>query len=256
MLSLSSLQNQFAASLVDPRVPPPGFRSVVAGTDQTRRFDVYRNNMASSLIEALEATYPVVKQLVGKAFFQTASKLYIQQDPPSSPVIHEYGGTFPEFLESFEPAAVIHYLGDVARLEWSRLMAYHAADADSRKIHELAKINDEAIDSTTFVLHPSLTILRSHKPSFSIWADCIGIAEIEGVEMDQGEDFMTYRDGWEICTQRVPPGGFAFIQSLSRGQSLGQASQTAHTEDPAFDLAEHLRGLFEMGLVTDIIQNN
>ena len=34
----------------------------------------------------------------------------------------------PGFLESFEPARGLPYLGDVARLEWLRHAAYHAAD--------------------------------------------------------------------------------------------------------------------------------
>ena len=126
---LADLQAAFAGALLDPAKAAPTALSSSEGRRQSRRFDVYRNNVTVSLVEALESAFPAVCRLVGAEFFKAAARVYVRQQPPRSPVMLFYGETFPEFLETFEPAAGVPYLGDVARLEWARLKAYHAADA-------------------------------------------------------------------------------------------------------------------------------
>nr|BFE90967.1 hypothetical protein GCM10020185_15030 [Pseudomonas brassicacearum subsp. brassicacearum] len=65
-------QRTFAAALLDPRKAcPPGLVSA-NGADPQSRFAVYRNNVLSSLINALADNYPVVTQLVGEEFFSEA----------------------------------------------------------------------------------------------------------------------------------------------------------------------------------------
>ena len=74
------------------------------------RFAVYRNNVASSLIKALEARFPVIERLVGDAFFKGVAHAFIRAHPPRSPVLMEYGDAFPAFLTAFpagaEPALI------------------------------------------------------------------------------------------------------------------------------------------------------
>ena len=68
MQKLADLQAAFAAALVDPGLPAPqGLRRQVR-LPQSRRFDVYRNNMMVSLIKALESAFPAVRRLVGSDF--------------------------------------------------------------------------------------------------------------------------------------------------------------------------------------------
>ena len=55
--------------------------------------------------------------------------LFIARHPPQSPALVEFGGAFALFLAAFEPAGSLSYLTDIARMEWARHAAYHAADA-------------------------------------------------------------------------------------------------------------------------------
>jgi len=160
--SLAELQADFAAALADPTLPAP------AGSG--RRFDAHRNNRAVSLIEALEASFPVVRRLVGNDFFRAAAKAYIRRHPPRTPVLLLYGETFGAFLEGFEPARGVAYLGDVARLEWARLNAFHAADAEPLSLARLAEVPQERLADLRFTLHPSLQLLASRWPVASLWA--------------------------------------------------------------------------------------
>ena len=114
-----------ARALDDPDLPPPG----AIGARQARRFDIHRNNVARGIVETLRASFPVVERLVGEAFFAALARAYHAAAPPSSPLLFRYGAGFAAFIDGFPPARPVPYLGDVARLEWLRLQAYHAADA-------------------------------------------------------------------------------------------------------------------------------
>lgn len=59
----------FANALLAPDAPCPAGLFSSNGADPASRFAVYRNNVHSSLINALAAGYPVTLQLVGEAFF-------------------------------------------------------------------------------------------------------------------------------------------------------------------------------------------
>ena len=95
----------FAAALLDPDRPAPVGLSTWNGSDPAARFGVYRNNVAVSLIGALADTFPVTRELVGAPFFDAMARCFVAAEPPRSPVLAEYGNTFPDFVSTFPPAA-------------------------------------------------------------------------------------------------------------------------------------------------------
>jgi hypothetical protein len=68
-------------------------------------------------IDALQANYPAVTRLVGEDWFRAAAAAYASTNPPRTPMLVEYGASFPDFLTSFAPAAELPYLPAVARLD-------------------------------------------------------------------------------------------------------------------------------------------
>jgi len=252
MPSLAELQADFAAALTDPARPAP--ETVLRQVDlpQSRRFDVYRNNMMVSLIEAMEATFPVLRRLVGADFFQAAAKTYIGLEPPRSPVLLLYGRGFGDFLDGFDPAKDVPYLGDVARLEWAWLNAYHAADAEPLSIDALAEIPQAGLEGLRFTLHPSLQLLRSRFPVVSLWAVTSGADPTAGVDMTRGEAAAVLRPAAAVDVRLLPPGGYDFMQQLAAGHGLAQAAGAASESCSDFDLATHLQGLFELGAVVGL----
>ena len=251
-MPLSDTQAEFVASLRNPGLPPPASLSRPGGTSPNKRFDVYRNNVVASLIEALRASFPVVERLVGEEFFKATARAYIDHEPPKSPLLFLYGRTLGDFVEGFPPAASVPYLGDIARLEWARLSAYHAADRTPVTIDRLAQVPPEQLGDVAFQLHPSLALLSSRWPVFSIWAASSGLGSEDEVEMDRGEELAVIRPAFEIDTRRLPSGGYDFIHALQGGATLGQAAELAVTTTDGFELAQHLEGLFHLGAVTGI----
>ncbi|MGI9449458.1 MAG: HvfC/BufC N-terminal domain-containing protein, partial [Geminicoccaceae bacterium] len=171
MPSLFDVQTDFIDALKDPDRQAP--EALVKSPDDQRpkrRFDVYRNNVAVGMIEALRATFPAVERLVGGDFFSAAARVFLDQEPPRSPLLFRYGQTFGNFLDAFPPATSVPYLGDVARLEWARLEAYHAADREPLAIDALGALPENEMGQVTFELHPSLALIKSQWPIVSLWA--------------------------------------------------------------------------------------
>jgi hypothetical protein len=249
MLSLAELQAGFAAALTDPALAvPAGLRQPAQ-----RRFDVHRNNRAAGLIDVLEAAFPVVRRLVGAEFFKAAARAYIDREPPRSPVLLLYGQAFGIFLDGFAPAAGVPYLGDVARLEWARIAAYHAADAEPLSVTRLASVPEASLPGLRFALHPSLQLLRSRFPVASLWAATSGTDAVAAVDMTRGEEIAVLRPMLSIEVRVLPPGGHAFIAALAAGMDLEAAAEAVLAAAPGSNLAAHLQGLFALGAVSALV---
>ena len=105
-----STQAAFSAALLDIDLPCPDGLCSANGADPASRFAVYRNNVQSSLINALADSYPVVVQLVGDEFFRAMAGVFVQSHPPHSPLMSDYGSELADFISKFGPAASVPYL--------------------------------------------------------------------------------------------------------------------------------------------------
>jgi len=249
MPSHAELEAAFAAALLDPERPlPAGIRRDEA-EDAARAFNVYRNNRAVSLIEALKQAYPALLRFVGAPFFEAAARVFLEKEPPRSPVLLSFGAGFGDFLESFEPAGSVPYLGDLARFEWARIEAYNAPDAEPLPIERLQSIAPEELSGLGLELHPSLRLLSSRYPVASLWAATEGGEEGLEVKMAEGEKIAVLRPALSV-EQRVVSGGFyASLATLEAKESLQAAVSVALDQEPDFDLSASLAGVFEIGAV-------
>src|ERR1700757_4245369 len=125
----SSFADRFAAGLTDPTCPTPSGVLGPRGKRAVKRYNVYRNNVTVSLIDALVAIYPAVQRITGTEFFRAMARFHVRATPPTSPLLFEYGRDFPAFIERYEYAQGMPWLADTARIERAWLDAYHAADA-------------------------------------------------------------------------------------------------------------------------------
>lgn len=242
-------QAGFAAALRDPSLAVP--RDVRRYRDDggSRRFDVYRNNVVVSLIEALGAAFPAVRGLAGEDLFRGAARSFVAVSPPRSPVMLLYGRGFAAFLDEFPPAGAMPHLGDVARLEWAWLNAYHAAEAEPVAIDVMAGVAPQAYGNCRFRLHPSLSLVDSRWPAASLWAAATGRGPEPDAGRDRAEAAAVVRPAHEVTVTVLPAGGGAFFRAVIAGADLISAAEAAAETAPETDLSEHLRGLFDMGAV-------
>lgn len=162
-------QRDFVAALLNPDAPEPAGLRSPAGTAAGKRFDVYRNNVTTSLIEALETGFPALRTLIGPQRFRALSVLFLRQSPPSDPRVMLYGDAMPAFLTGFGPLAEYPYLPDVARLEMALCHSYHAADAAPLPPQALVDLGED-LATAQLQLAPATLLLRSAWPVLDIWS--------------------------------------------------------------------------------------
>lgn len=259
-----TLQDAFAAPLLDPALPCPPELRAWNGSDPARRFAVYRNNVVSGLVDALAETFPVTQALVGEEFFRAMASVFVRRHPPRSPLLVFYGDALPGFIREFEPARPVPYLADVACLEMARVHAYHAPDAQPMPAdvaaRELARLARDAETASRIVLrlHPSVAALASRHAAVAIWAahQADHAEDIEAglaaIDTAIAQDALLLRPGLEVLVVALPPGCARFIGQASEGRPLGEAAQRTGQEHVGFDAAPALHALVAHGAVTGI----
>ena len=140
----------FTPALLDPERAPPAIVSGPNGKAAGKRYNVYRNNVTVSLINALAATFPATQRITGVDFFRAMARFHVRATPPTSPLLFEYGHDFPDFIERYEYARAMPWLADVARIERAWLDAYHAADVKPLTPQALASIPPEQLGGYMF----------------------------------------------------------------------------------------------------------
>ncbi len=247
MSMASDILGDFADALLDPGGPVPGGIHAAAGPDIAKRFDVYRNNVFASLIDALQDSFPVIRKLLGDEFFRALAREFIIASPPGSPVLLEYGNGFAAFITDFEPLRKMRWLADIARLEMAWLKAYHAAEASPLDTGDLAAIAPEQFAALQFTMHPSTHLVTSKWPVLSIWLANQEGAETPEIEIDSGgEDILILRPYENVELYELHGGSEAFIAALLNGQTLEQANRSA-SQNADFDLNANLTMLIASG---------
>jgi len=222
MLSLRERQQSFAAALLGTAAAPGGLQ-------------VYRNNVFTSLTEALAAVYPVVKRLVGEAFFNQLARRFIRRTPSRSANLHDFGAELSAFIATLAETRTHPYLADVAALEWAYDGVFHAADAQPLDVRRLGERGP--LEALRFRLHPAVRLVASRYPVLTIWEanqqDQVATVDIAA----GGEWLLVQRRSLDRRIERLTPGEFALLGALAQGATLADACATAGAAQPDIDLA-------------------
>ncbi|MFP5393859.1 MAG: DUF692 family multinuclear iron-containing protein, partial [Gammaproteobacteria bacterium] len=162
---LAQLQQRFAAALFDHGADTPPLK----GEPLSERLGLYRGNLTVTWHKTLAQAYPVVRQLVGDAFFEALTRAYGKANPSDSPDLNQFGASFAAFLAGFAPVAELPYLPDMARLEWRVHRAYYAPDADALTAAWFGQLDPAAFEAARVRLHPACTVFRSRWAVLPLW---------------------------------------------------------------------------------------
>ena len=242
-------QDQFRAALLDSAQPVPDGLVDANHGPAGRRFNVYRNNVAVSLTEAMHQAFPVITKLLGPQNMDGLAGIFLRQHPPASPLMMHYGQAFPEFLAGMQQLSHLGYLPDVARLELALRRSYHAADSTPIAAEELA-IDPEALMAATVGFAPAMELIRSDWPIASIWT----FNTVDGSPKPQAvaEDVVITRVEFDPEPHVLPPGGADWILALQSGKTIGEAHEIAEGLSPGFDLGATLALLLQGGAIISL----
>ncbi len=244
------MNDAFASALLDPACERPEGLQDSTGAPAGRRFDVYRNNVTVSLIDALMTGFPVLSRLLGEENMKSICRLFARAHPPTSPLMMFYGTEMPAFLEQMEQLAHLPYLADTARLEMAMRRSYHAADATPVAPEELSELPPEALMQATLALAPGVIVVRSEWPIHAIWR--FNTEDGAPKPTPGAQDVIVTRPAFDPQCDLLPPGAAPWIAALQKGSRFGDALEAAQTQEPAFDLTTSLALLLQGGAITSI----
>lgn len=245
MSSLLRLQSQVAGAMIRGTDHAAAAMVVMDRIAPERRLAIHRNHYRISLTDALAATFPVLRQVVGDGIFTRAAAAFIRLQPPASPCLHEYGQAFPAFLAGFGPAAGRPRLTDLGRFEWAINRAFHAEERAPLAAARLMDFTAESVDHLVFSPQPSLALIRSPFALDEIWemtssrpvspaSDTVNLAV-----MRRGTSVKWWSlSGWE----------WDFLRRLADGHPFGQAVEAAAGQD----VTRFFTGILQAGVLADV----
>lgn len=237
-----SAEAGFLSALRDPEAPCPTGLSDGRGAPAGRRFDVYRNNVAQSLTEALETGFPVLARLIGPSRFRALAADFRRAHPPTAPLMMHYGAEMPAFLEQCAPLAHLGYLPDVARLELALRASYHAAD-------HVALAPEALTDTARLALAPSARLIRSRWPLHAIWR--YNTEEGAPKPPREAQDVLILRADFDPVPHLLGKGDAEFLLALGH-TTLAEAAAHGAEAMPGHDLTALLTLLLsEKALIHD-----
>lgn len=225
MTGLAALQRQMAAALLSD-TPPDGLLAALRpGTPPPeRRLAVYRNNIRTSLTEALAANFPVTAALVGEAFFQHLTHRFIPDHPPRQASLAAYGLELPEMLADHPGLADHPAIIATARFEAALLDALTAPPCPPLAPESFAAAAATGQDMV-FTPHPAVRRLSLAHPADLIWqAHQPGGPALEDVQTDEAVELVLTRPALTVQWVRLTDVERPCLDALLTGQPLSQAA--------------------------------
>ncbi|MEI2298608.1 DNA-binding domain-containing protein [Ensifer sp. MJa1] len=242
----------FVPPLLDPERSTPSLVCGPNGKATVKRFNVYRNNVTVSLIEALAATFPATMRITGEPFFRAMARFHVRETPPTSPLLFEYGQDFPAFIARYEYARSMPWLADVARIERAWLDAYHALDAVPLTPEALAAFPPDRLGGAVFERHPAARIVRSAFPAVTIFAANRASDPVGPIETSAPESALITRPELDVAVRHLTPGAEILLSLLLAGVPLAPAATQAARRDPMLDLAAIIAMALDAGAFSSL----
>jgi hypothetical protein len=226
---------------------------VDGGIGPARRLEIYANNAAANFLETLQLEFPVIRRLVGDAYFGQCARDYRRGHPSRSGDLQRVGAAFPDYWRGRHGADRYRYLADVARLEWLIQESLTAADDAPFDLGRLGRVAPRDYDGLRFRLHAASRRFASPFPVRAIWA-ANQVADLDPpvIDLDTGGDrllIVRSSGGFEFLP--LSEGEWGFAAAIDQGADFSTAVTTAARSDGEFDATAALQKLVLGGAIVD-----
>ena len=247
-MHLTMFQDGFFAALQGQAAQAPWLAALQAQPG----FAVYRNTALKGCVDALQASYPTVCQLVGEDWFRAAAAVHARTHPPADGLLMDYGAGFAGFLADFEPAAELPYLPAVAHLDRCWTECHLAADAAAAGADWFARQPPGTLPQARLSPHPAARWAWSeHHPAYTLWQrHRDGLLPLPDPLPWHGEGALLTRPQAQVVWRPLTRAGVALLDACAQGQPLEAAASAALHADPAADLAALIGSLLDAGALT------
>jgi len=247
-MRLNNIQESFKDLMLQPpqalETPGEAFAALFEEGDIPlhERLKVYRSNVIGGITDALIATFPLLKDLVGEEFLRDMARAFVIQNPPQAGCLNMYGAGFDTFIETFPLAKDLQYLPDIARLELAINEAYFAPDDESLSAQSLSAILPESLPALHLKLRASARLIESKFPLDKIRAFCLD-PENQTVPNIQagGVNLLILRPKLDIEFTLLDDDELMALSLLQKKNTFGAAIEQTLQAFPSFDLPAFLQ---------------
>ena len=227
MDKLKAFQQEMTAYVLGEK-PPASLVSSIVKTPlgASDRLQIHRNNYRLTLSSALVDVYPIVESFVGRDWLEAALKKFVVEHPPQSAYLAQYGEGFADFLDGFEPAASIAYIGDIARLEWAIHVCQNIRDEKFLSGSDWADFVGPDVGGKTLRLVGAHKFVSSRYPLLDLWnigsgADAAGEIDLES----GGVTLLVIRPDAEVIIYPLELSEYTFLNYLNAGETILSAAK-------------------------------
>lgn len=185
------------------------------------RLGIYNDGYFARLVECLRDDYPAVAYALGADVFEGVVRDYIRTHPSRSPSLNAYGADFPTFLcTRSEPW--VHWLVELARLEWALVQVIHAETGTALAPNALAEVPPDAWPRVRFVPKPALELLDMAYPVNAFYQAFRDELE-PAAPTPAASSLVVHRAGLVVYRLELAPAMRALLGDLLVGKTLGSA---------------------------------
>ncbi len=221
------------------------------------RLGIYGNAYRSRLIEALEATFPVLAGLLGESDFADLGSRYVEAHPSTFFSVRHYGDRMADFLSSQADYAKAPVLAEVARWEWAMAAVFDAADAVPVDPNAFADLAPEEWAQLRFDWSPSLELLELQWNTPELWKAVTEESERPDPALNDGPvTWLLWRQSLQIFYRPLGEAELGIIRASRDGRPFGELCELlcehVSEEEASLRAAGFLRGWVESGLITGL----
>lgn len=208
-----------------------------------QRVGIYRNSAHGILLDYLESLYPVCFELVGTEFFGRTVHSFIDQAPPTSPFLADYGAGLVTHLAVHPALQDMRWIVEVAKLEWARHAAWHTVNQVASDFAQLESLSEAQQAELRFQLPASAHLISSPTPTHSIWLahqeEYPEKPHFEEINLQEAQQILIFREQRRLHQTTLSVDDWAFLQAVQQQSSMGELAE---------QFAEQLPWLFSIAM--------
>ncbi|MDH3978912.1 MAG: DNA-binding domain-containing protein [Gammaproteobacteria bacterium] len=210
---------------------------------------VYRNNITSTRVRALQAIYPVCETILGSDCFRVLAREFAWQAADACADLNVYGGQLAEYLGAQQRSnfSLLPYLKELARLEWNWHTAYYAADTAPFAYQSFSSAAAHP-ERLRFTLADGLALLETKYPVREIWQRHRARENPDSIPaLEACEYLCIHRPDYGPQVTSLGKTTYVLLTRIQKGSTLEQLGDTAELSE---NLAELLPVLIQRGWVS------
>ncbi len=151
----------------------PDLTAAIASTDTLGAADrvaIYADMYLWRLRGVLAEDFEKVAAVLGEDGFTDLARAYLAAHPSEHPSVRHVGRSFADYLARRPPAGAPVWVPDLARLEWARVEAFDALDAEPVRAADLCALAPEDWPDLTLRPIPALLTIEAAWPVHRVWS--------------------------------------------------------------------------------------